>query len=256
MARGADPQVGPLPLRCRGDALAAAIAARVAQGAADAEPQFPARCVHGALLAAFLAAGRFDAFSTALAAALDAGVPTRWLGESILQSYLFAGFPRTWTALKLLRDARASKALPDDWAIEFQDWDAAVAGGTAIEPLVRGWWARGETLCREIYGDQYDRLRANLSSHHPELADWMILEGYGKVLARPEISPVERELWILPILTVQDAREQLHSHLRGALRVGASETALRAVLRLAGAAATRSAVRDALARLSRLAAAR
>jgi 4-carboxymuconolactone decarboxylase len=50
----------------------------------------------------------------------------------------------------------------------------------------------------------------------------MVVEGYGKVLARPGLSLITRELCVAALLAVLDAPAQLHSHLRGALNVGAS----------------------------------
>ena len=66
---------------------------------------------------------------------------------------------------------------------------------------------------------------------HPELADWMVREGYGKVLARPFLGPRVRELCVIPILVVQGSWPQLDSHLRGALRVGADRREIREVLK-------------------------
>ena len=57
----------------------------------------------------------------------------------------------------------------------------------------------------------------------PELAEWMIVEGYGKVLSRPQLSPVERELCTVAALTVMDWERQLFSHIKGALNVGAAK---------------------------------
>ena len=49
----------------------------------------------------------------------------------------------------------------------------------------------------------------------------MLVEGYGKVLGRPGLALVMRELCIVATLAVTGASKQLHSHLRGALNIGA-----------------------------------
>ncbi len=49
----------------------------------------------------------------------------------------------------------------------------------------------------------------------------MVVEGYGKVLGRPGLTLVIRELCIIATLAVTGASKQLYSHLRGALNVGA-----------------------------------
>lgn len=58
----------------------------------------------------------------------------------------------------------------------------------------------------------------------------MVEEGYGKVLGRPGLSLLARELCIVALLTVLDVPRQLYSHLRGALNVGGTEEAVDAAL--------------------------
>ncbi len=50
----------------------------------------------------------------------------------------------------------------------------------------------------------------------------MVMEGYGKVLGRPELALELRELCIASLLVVRRLPRQLYSHLRGALNAGAS----------------------------------
>jgi 4-carboxymuconolactone decarboxylase len=75
-----------------------------------------------------------------------------------------------------------------------------------------------------VYGDHYERLRENIARFHPDLDRWMVMEGYGKVLARPALGLDVRELLIVAMLVVQgqSGRRQLRSHLMGALNAGAS----------------------------------
>jgi len=239
-------------LSLRGEALLRETRARID------ESGLPTRIAHGVVLASFLAAGRIEQFGEQLEAALLDGATVAWLGESILQSYLFVGFPRTWQGLKCLREARARRGDKEHLVVEVPDLKALIAAqhsadGHPAHGQLEEWWARGESLCREIYGPQYDRLRVNLGGYHPELADWMILEGYGKVLSRSTIDAGEREQWIVPILVVQEARDQLHSHLRGALRVGVSAETMRAVVMLSAVAARAPGVRAGRSLLSALA---
>ena len=49
----------------------------------------------------------------------------------------------------------------------------------------------------------------------------MVVEGYGKVLGRPGLTLLTRELCIVASLAVLGASKQLYSHMRGALNVGA-----------------------------------
>jgi 4-carboxymuconolactone decarboxylase len=50
----------------------------------------------------------------------------------------------------------------------------------------------------------------------------MVVDGYGKVLSRPGLDLVRRELCIVAVCAVAKQDRQLQSHLHGALNVGAS----------------------------------
>lgn len=126
--------------------------------------------------------------------------------EAILQLCLFVGYPATLTTARLWRDI--SGRAPTD------------LDGVATASTVEAWNARGEKLCREIYGDAYGQLRSNVAELHPALDRWMVAEGYGRVLGRPGLSLGDRELCIIGILAAGGWKQQLHSHLRGALRCG------------------------------------
>ena len=132
--------------------------------------------------------------------------------EVILQSYLFLGYPIALNAMARWR--AISGARPPE--------DAAADRDT--------WLERGEAACGSVYGGQYERLRANVRSLHPDMERWMVEEGYGKVLGRPGLSLQDRELCIVAQLVVLDAPRQLYSHLRGALNVGATDSAVEAAL--------------------------
>lgn len=51
------------------------------------------------------------------------------------------------------------------------------------------------------------------------MAEWLIIEGYGKVLGRKGLSLKERELCIVSILSAMKFEEQLYSHIIGAINV-------------------------------------
>jgi 4-carboxymuconolactone decarboxylase len=65
---------------------------------------------------------------------------------------------------------------------------------------------------------------------HPDLERWMVEFGYGRVLARPGLSPRERELVTVASLAALGWERQLVSHVLGALRVGATAAAVREAL--------------------------
>ena len=154
--------------------------------------------------AAVIAAGDEVAIRGALADAASA-VSAEWVEELILQSYLFCGFPRSLNAMREWRRLTNNAAA------------AASDGGS-----VKEWRRRGEETCRLVYGVMYERLRVNIRELHPELDEWMIVEGYGKVLSRPGLDLARRELCIVAACAASEQDRQLHSHLHGALNVGVS----------------------------------
>lgn len=133
--------------------------------------------------------------------------------EVLVQSYLFVGFPGALNALALWR--------------ELSGWSPPPA--LEDDPLTR--MARGEVVCRRVYGQQYERLRRNVRELHPDLDRWMVEEGYGKVLGRPGLDLPARELCIAALLVTLGAPVQLYSHLRGALEVGVTPEEVEAMLR-------------------------
>ncbi len=137
-----------------------------------------------------------------------------WAEEVILQSYLFAGFPRALNAMREWRRASGRLAL-----------DHSAEGG---EPSV--FVHRGEETCRLVYGAHYDKLRQNIRALHPALDAWMISEGYGKVLARGALDLLLRELCIVAACAVTGQERQLRSHLLGARNVGATAAQIEGTL--------------------------
>jgi len=157
----------------------------------------------------------------ALNIALSLGLSPERLREAILQTYLFAGYPRAINALAAL-----AALLPPQKPSPALDLEAD-------RGREREWLDRGQALCRRVYGKAYPRLLDSMAGLSPDLGRWMILEGYGKVLSRPGLDPVTRELAAVAALAVLRVPPQLGAHLRGCLQMGASEEMLRGILALA-----------------------
>ena len=121
--------------------------------------------------------------------AVGADIAPEVVDEVLLQSYLFLGYPACleafaqWRALGFRGSAMFGRS----------DWEA--------------WRHRGERVCRRVYGGQYGRLRDNVVALHPELDEWMVVEGYGKVLGRPGLDLRTRELCVVALLSVLGAPE-------------------------------------------------
>lgn len=158
-------------------------------------------------LAAMISAGDEASVRASMSEAASA-VPFAWVEELVLQSYLFAGFPRALNAAREWRRITGAPPPENDEAEEL--WRAGDE-----------WAARGEATCRAVYGAAYERLRRNIRTLHPALDAWMITEGYGKVLSRPGLDLARRELCVVAACVAGGHERQLHAHLHGALNVGA-----------------------------------
>lgn len=167
-------------------------------------------------LAAVIAAGTEEQMRAASAACVETAVPVTWVEELILQSYLFCGFPRTLNAMREWRRVSGVAAPAED--------TGAVPGGAPA------WQASGEATCAVVYGPFYDKLRHNIVALHPALDDWMIAEGYGKILSRPGLSLRIREQCVVAACVASEQERQLHSHLHGALNAGVPADELRGTL--------------------------
>jgi alkylhydroperoxidase/carboxymuconolactone decarboxylase family protein YurZ len=178
------------------------------------------RIRHLSRIAALAALGRTGPLAREIAAAK--GIPLRALRETLLQVYLFAGFPRTVNALDVL---------------------GARPPGTPERLTPAAARRRGTALFRRVYGPDADRVLASIGGAHPEFRDWILADAYGKVLGRPGLSAAERECLAVALLATLDLPRQQVPHVRGALRCGARPAevaaALDAVQGIAPAAALR-----------------
>jgi len=166
-------------------------------------------------LAGIVAAGTETQLREALARAAAVCRPS-WVEEVVLQSYLFAGFPRALNAAREWRRVSGRPAPETDPGENFEN---------SAE-----WRRSGEATCAVVYGPFYERLRHNIRQLHPALDAWMIVDGYGKVLSRPALDVRRRELCIVSACALAKQDRQLHSHLYGALHTGASPAEVRAAI--------------------------
>ncbi len=182
-------------------------------------------------LSAAIAAGDGQAVATLTEDAFRNGASGEAVYETILQSYLFLGFPRAIEAF-----FAAGPVLERHGAVP--------AEADGVEPEV--WRRNGEALCRRVYGRNYEKLVTTMRGLSPDLASWMILEGYGKTLSRPGLDPVAREYCVVAILTTTRMWRQLRSHAIGATQVGGTRARVREAILLCAPMAGREAVEEAL----------
>ena len=162
-----------------------------------------------------VAAGREPLLVAAVADLMDSHVPVLWVDELLLQSVLMVGYPRALVAAGIWRRESRCRAPATD---------------ASLKESVEEWERRGELTCRTIYGGNYERLRENVRALHPALDASMVTEGYGRVLSRPGLDLMRRELCTAAQIAWLDSPPQLHSHLRGALHAGADPALVRQVL--------------------------
>jgi len=129
-------------------------------------------------------------------------VSTTKIYETLLQTYLFAGFPSALNSLKIFS--------------EYFPSNNRQISSAPIKVLRK----KGKIINKKIYGDKQGKLLANIKIFSPELSEWLLIEGYGKVLSRRGMQLKERELSIITILSVQKFESQLYSHINGAYKLG------------------------------------
>ena len=145
-------------------------------------------------------------FRNLLLEAKNRGISSKKIYEALLQNYLFAGYPSALESLKI-----------------FKEYFSKINRNNAEDFNLYHFRKNGEQNCRKIYGDKFEKLISNINSFSPEMSNWLVLEGYGKVLSRKNLSLLEREYCIISVLTALQFEEQLYSHINGAFRLGAKE---------------------------------
>jgi len=154
----------------------------------------------------------------------ECGLGCRQFYEILLQSYLFLGFPRMLGAAEHL--ARHFPSQPADFELQrISEEESGV------------WFTNGLELCQRVYSTNYLQLKQKVETLAPEVFRWMVIEGYGKVLSRPGLDIVDRELAIIACLVIENREKQLFSHVRGAVNVGADAELICQVIHDLGEAA-------------------
>ena len=130
--------------------------------------------------------------------------------ETLLQTYLFAGFPCALISLKI-----ASEFFPLN---------------KLKTKSLNSYKNIGIENCKKIYGCKFNKLIKNVEEFSPELSEWFITEGYGKVMGRKCLSLKEREMSIVAILCSMKYENQLYSHINGAIILKNPREKIRALI--------------------------
>ncbi len=157
------------------------------------------------LITASSAQRNYPEFKALLTAAKSNRIPFKKIYEALLQNYLFTGYPSALVSLKLLKEFYPSKKIK-----------------ATADMNLYNFRLRGEANCRKVYSSKFEKLIKNIKNFSPDLADWLVLEGYGKVLGRKGLTFGEREMCVVAVLTVMKFEDQLYSHINGAVKAGNS----------------------------------
>jgi alkylhydroperoxidase/carboxymuconolactone decarboxylase family protein YurZ len=170
-----------------------------------------------ALYSAAIAVADDEILSRAIETGQSNDVERDHFFEIVLQSYLFLGFPRMLGAVEHL-----GRHFPPPATNSLLHMISPKESQT--------WFSNGLQLCRRVYADHYASLKEKVETLSPEVFRWMVIEGYGKVLSRPGLSIIDREMAIVSCLMMEKRDKQLFSHIKGALNVGASAELVRSVI--------------------------
>jgi len=165
-------------------------------------------------IAAVSALNNFELLRKLILKAKSENIPFTKIYECLLQNYLFAGYPTALSSLKILKECYPKKRLPKKGDMNLYHFRK-----------------EGEVNCKKVYGAKYEKLIQNISAFSPELSEWLVLEGYGKVLSRPGLSLKEREMCIVAVLSVMKFEDQLYSHINGAVKSKASIDEIETVIK-------------------------
>ena len=135
------------------------------------------------------------------------------VAEGLLQGVLFYGFPRSITAFEILR----------------REWPGpAPAADRTRSPAQEV--TDGRALFAAIYDTNTAAVESMLSDAHGELRDFVLEVAYGRILSRPQLPAVARELIAVGVLAAMEQTPQMVGHGRGALRLGATRIEVREAL--------------------------
>ncbi len=160
--------------------------------------------------------GDWATFAAACGRLQNGHAPRSDVEETLLQAVLFCGFPRVVTAFEELNQAWPTTTAPRGGALPEERQAAA-----------------GDALFAAIYGRNEDAVRSMLRDCHGEFHDFVLQVAYGRILSRPGLSPLDRELLACAALVAQAQKRQFVAHARGAMHFGATRDALRSVLQAA-----------------------
>lgn len=191
-------------------------------------------CIPLGAVLALVSISEFDTLEFYLNFLLDRGLHPSDIHEILLQSHLFAGFPRAITGLEIFVRSLRNQGLD---LRDFRNMESHKR-----EKRLR----RGRKLFEKVYRNNAKAVLKSLRSLSPQYDRWVLEDAYGCVLSRPFLSGKVRELCAVAALTVTGGPRQLRSHIMGAVNVGAHAGEVENVIRSMDALVSGKKIDDAL----------
>ena len=99
---------------------------------------------------------------------------------------------------------------------------------------------KGREIFQAVYGRQSTRVLRKIRALHEDAHAMILRDVYGRIFSRPGLTLAEREVLNIVVLAIQGFDAQLYSHVRGAMRAGLDEHALRELRRVVRRMSNRS----------------
>ena len=160
-------------------------------------------------IAAFAAEGDEQKLENSLVAGLESGLSVNAIKEILIQTYAYAGFPRSLSALEIFRklvERRKAEGINDKSGSEPKTLSKDA------DKLAIGEKIQTELVGRKIGGQLYD--------FAPEMNVFLREHLFCDIFSRGILSNQERELATISILAALPAPVQLASHLRVRRHIG------------------------------------
>ncbi len=175
------------------------------------------------LIAACQATGRPKILKGLLRWALKSDIDPGEIYEILLQGHLFIGYPKAIESFFIFNEIMGG---------EKEGVKSSCGDKEDVDyDLFKD---RGLKIAEQIYGKNFKPVYDNIRHLSSDLASGMIIEGYGRIISRPGLDLLTRELAIVAVLTVTFMPRQLYSHIKGSLNAGANSGQIRAIIKQNG----------------------
>lgn len=176
-----------------------------------------------ALVLARLGAGATMGDQLTLTAAFTAAEQTGYEPDAIYESILtllpYIGYPRTIHALLSFQHFYPT-FIPARGSSPTESWNSHSA-------II--WPDRGVEVFRQLFGP--DALsKSRMDELSPEVAEWVIVDIFGRIFGRAGLTLLEREAIVVGSLLAQSAVKELATHRRAILHLGGHEGILDIIL--------------------------